>query len=117
MRPASRVPRRGSMRKNCRVGKNTYMPPGDTGSSCVVRRSVPFLCKCGSRNGHLIFDASGHGKPHAIVHGIAAGICFTVSLHWFFNIWVIRKALIKALGMGVVVGMSRFEIPGSCAGV
>ena len=76
-----------------------------------------FLYKFGSRNGHLIFDASGHGKPHAIVHGIAAGICFTVSLHWFFNIWVIRKALIKALGMGVVVGMSRFEIPGSCAGV
>ena len=32
-------------------------------------------------------------------------------LHLFFNFWTLKEALIKALGLGLSLDMSRFEIP------
>ena len=123
------------------------------------------LCsQLGCRNEQLAFGASDHGKPYAVVQGVAAPVSFNVShsgahgliafaaagrlgvdveerraprnldglissvlgpdeqaelalahgcrkLHLFFNFWTLKEALIKALGLGLALDMSRFEIP------
>lgn len=40
----------------------------------------------------------------ALVHG-------NHKLHLFFNFWTIKEALIKAIGLGLALDMSQFEIP------
>ena len=123
------------------------------------------LCRqLGCGNEQLAFGASDHGKPYAVVQGVAAPVSFNIShsgahgliafaaagrlgvdveerraprdldglissvlgpdeqaelalargcrkLHLFFNFWTLKEALIKALGLGLALDMSGFEIP------